>query len=425
MALLATLCRDCGAAGEAPARPARCPGCGSPRVLAHAELTRLAIAHLDCDAFYASIEKRDNPSLRDRPLIVGGGRRGVVAAACYIARIHGVRSAMPMFKARKLCPEAVVVPPEMEKYQRVGEQVRELMLGVTPLVEPLSIDEAFLDLTGTERLHHCAPAQTLASLSQRIENEIGVTVSIGLSYNKFLSKVASDLDKPRGFAVIGRQEATEFLRPKPVTLIWGVGKALANRMAQDGIATIGQLQQLAEAELVARYGSIGHRLFYFSRGEDDRAVEPDAPTKSVSAETTFESDLREAGPLAAELWPLCERVAHRLRHADLAGRTAVLKLKTADFRIITRHHRLPAPTQLAEVLYQAALPLLTREADGRDFRLIGIGAADLSDGRGADPTDLLDREGRRTARLDRLIDEVQERLGPDALRRGRGLAGKA
>jgi DNA polymerase IV len=422
MALLSTLCRDCGALGEVPVRPARCPACGSPRLLAHCELTALGIAHVDCDAFYASVEKRDNPGLRDQPVVVGGSHRGVVMAACYIARIYGVRSAMPMYKARQLCPQAVVVPPDMGKYQTVGEQVRRLMLATTPQVEPLSIDEAFLDLTGTERLHHSCPARTLATLARRIESEIGVTVSIGLSYNKFLAKVASDLDKPRGFAVIGRGEAATFLATKPVTLIWGVGRALAGRLAQDGIATIGQLQTESERHLVRRYGAIGQRLARFARGEDDRTVEPDAPLKSVSAETTFDSDLSEVGTLADTLWPLCERVAARLRHGEIAARTVILKLKTADFRIVTRRHRLPAPTQLGEVLYRVALPMLAAETDGRRFRLIGVGGIDLTDARDADPADLLDPEGRRLAQLERVVEAVRDRLGPDAIRKGRGLA---
>ena len=418
------LCRDCGRTDRDSVKAARCPACGSPRLATHPELHSLAIAHLDCDAFYASVEKRDNPALRDRPVIVGGGHRGVVSAACYVARIHGVRSAMPMFKAGQLCPEAVVIPPNMQKYQEVGGQVRELMLAVTPAVEPLSIDEAFLDLTGTEQLHRSWPARTLAMLALRIESEIGVTVSIGLSYNKFLAKVASDLDKPRGFAVIGRADAVEFLRPKPVGLIWGVGKALERRLAQDGISTIGQLQGLDEAELTSRYGSIGHRLFAFARGQDDRRIEPDAPTKSISAETTFDSDIASGKELSATLWPLCERVAVRLRHAELAGQTAVLKLKTREFRILTRSHRLESPTQLAERLYRAVLPLLAREADGRSFRLIGVGAADLVEAAKADPADLLEREERRVAELERLVEQVRDRLGPDALQRGRGWAPK-
>jgi DNA polymerase-4 len=295
------------------------------------------------------------------------------------------------------------------------------MLETTPLVEPLSIDEAFLDLTGTERVHRSPPARSLILLATRIESEIGLTVSIGLSYNKFLAKVASDIDKPRGFAVIGRTDAIAFLKTRPVSLIWGVGKSLAQRLAQDGITTISQLQAIEARELVERYGAIGHRLASFSRGEDGRTVEPDAPAKSISAETTFDADLSDAGDLAATLWPLCERVAARLRHSECAARTVVLKLKDSGFRIVTRRHRLQAPTQLAEVIYQKALPMLVREADGRRFRLIGIGGADLAEADGADPADLLDPQGRRMAELERVIESVRNRLGPDSIRKGRGM----
>lgn len=383
------LCRDCGALGATDRRPERCPRCASPRLVRHEELATLAIAHLDCDAFYASVEKRDNPGLRDRPVIVGGGRRGVVSAACYVARLYGVRSAMPMFKALALCPEAVVIPPDMAKYAEAGRAVRALMRAVTPLVEPLSIDEAFLDLSAADAAGRTCPARALVRLATRIEREVGVTVSVGLSYNKFLAKVASDLDKPRGFAVIGRSEARGFLAARPVTLIWGVGPALQQRLAADGIVSIGQLQQVPERDLIRRYGSIGWRLARFARGEDDRRVAPDAPTKSVSAETTFENDLSEGALLAAELEPLCQQVERRLKRLDLAAGSVTLKLKTADFRLISRSRRLARPTQLAVRLHERALALLLPECDGRRFRLIGVGGADLVAGDEADRPDLL------------------------------------
>ena len=422
-AAVLTLCRDCfRLVPEQPEAVRRCPGCGSPRLLRHAELDRLAMAHIDCDAFYASIEKRDEPGLRDKPVVVGGGHRGVVSAACYVARTFGVRSAMPMFKALKLCPDAVVIPPDMAKYRREGLRVRELMLGLTPLVEPLSIDEAFLDLGGTERLHHGAPAASLARLARRIESEVGITVSIGLSYNKFLAKVASDLDKPRGFAVIGRAEATGFLAQKPVGLIWGVGQALQRKLSADGIATIGDLQTRREIDLVARYGSIGHRLYRFARGEDDRRVDPDAPAKSISAETTFDVDIADRKALDAELWPLCETVSARLKRSGLAARTVTLKLKTADFQIVTRRRRLDSPTRLAETLYRTAGALLAGETDGRRFRLIGVGGSDLEDAEQADQPDLLDPGAARRARIEGAIDAVRAKLGPEAVMKGRSLA---
>jgi DNA polymerase IV len=392
---MTALCRDCAVLTEAPPPGGRCTQCGSPRLVSHAELSQLSLAHIDCDAFYASVEKRDRPELLDRPVIVGGGARGVVLACCYVARLFGVRSAMPMFKALKACPDAVVIPPDMGKYRAVGREVRDLMLATTPLVQPLSIDEAFLDLAGTERVHGGPPARTLALLARRIEREIGVTASIGLSYNKFLAKIASDLDKPRGFAVLGRGEALDFLAGKSVGLIWGVGAALQQRLAGDGITTIAELRQRGERELTLRYGAIGRRLARFSRGEDDRAVDPDAPTKSVSVETTFARDIAAYEALAAQLEPLCNSLAGRLARAGFAAAGVTLKLKTADFRVLSRSRRLADPTQRADTLYRAALPLLRAAADGTLFRLIGIGADRLAEPARADPPDLFQGSGIR------------------------------
>jgi DNA polymerase-4 len=383
-----SLCRDCAKLAADGGGNGRCAACGSPRIVAHGELGALSLAHIDCDAFYASVEKRDRPELRDRPVIVGGGGRGVVLACCYVARLYGVRSAMPMFKALRACPDAVVIAPDMGKYRRVGALVRELMLSATPQVQPLSIDEAFLDLAGAERIHDGPPARTLALLARQIEREIGVTVSIGLSYNKFLAKIASDLDKPRGFAVLGRGEALDFLAPKPVSLIWGVGPALQRKLAEDGIRTIAELRQRSERELAARYGTVGRRLARFARGEDDRAVDPAAPMKSVSAETTFARDLASYEALATELRPLAESLARRLVRAGHAAAGVTLKLKTSDFRALSRSRQLIDPTQRAETLYAAALPLLRGAADGTHFRLIGIGADRLAEAALADPPDL-------------------------------------
>jgi DNA polymerase-4 len=412
------LCRDCFARPDIGAR--RCLVCGSPRLLRHPELDRLAVAHIDCDAFYASVEKRDDPSLRDRAVIVGGGRRGVVATACYVARIRGVKSAMPMFKALAACPDAVVIKPDMAKYTAVGRQIRQMMLDVTPSVEPLSIDEAFLDLTGTARLHHGFPAKTLAQLVLRIEAEVGVTASIGLAGNKFLAKMASDLDKPRGFAIIGQAEAEAFLAPKPVSAIFGVGKALGGKLERDGIRTIGDLRRYDIAALQARYGAMGKRLHEFSRGLDTRMVEPGSEAKSVSNETTFEEDVSDPEALKRILWRLCEKVAARLKKDDIAGRTITVKLKNRDFKSITRSHSLPAPTQLAETLYRTGAAIVEKEATGTRFRLIGIGASELTDSADADPYDLADPDSGKRAKVERAIDAVRARLGDDALTKGRG-----
>lgn len=409
-------CRDCSSLLRGPAR--RCTACGSPRIVRHAELYRLHIAHVDCDAFYAAVEKRDNPELRDKPVIIGGGKRGVVSTACYIARIRGVRSAMPMFKALEACPEAVVIPPDMEKYSRVGREVRELMRALTPQVEPLSIDEAFMDLAGTERLHGVPPAIALGRFAARIESEIGITASIGLSYCKFLAKIASDFEKPRGFSVIGREEAVSFLAKQPVTMIWGVGKAFASTLERDGIRQIGQLQQMDRGDLMRRYGSMGDRLYHLSRGLDDRKVNPDQDTKSVSAETTFNTDLAAAEDLVPVLRRLAERVSERLKKAGLAGRTVTLKLKSSDFKTRTRNRQLTDPTRLADRIFQTGLELLRRETDGTTYRLIGIGISDFMDIDRADPPDLVDVGARKRALAEGAIDSLRGKFGNRAIETG-------
>ncbi len=412
----AGLCRDCLTFLQAS--PRRCLSCGSPRVLTHNELFTLEIAHIDCDAFYAAVEKRDNPELRDKPVIVGGGKRGVVSTACYIARMHGVRSAMPMFKALKACPDAIVVKPNMEKYAQVGRDIRERMQALTPLVQPISIDEAFLDLSGTERLHKRPPAFVLAQLAQDIERDIGISVSVGLSYCKFLAKVASDLDKPRGFSVIGRKEALSFLKKQPVTTIWGVGKAFEKSLNRDGIRTIGQLQTMERADLVRRYGIMGDRLYFLSRGEDERRVNAGGAAKSVSSETTFNSDLSSYDDLVPVLRSLSEKVSARLKKGGIAGRSIVLKLKTRDFVTRTRNRQLPDATRLADRIFRVGTELLRRETDGTAFRLIGIGVADLSDDSRADPPDLVDIEARRRADAEAAIDKVREKFGRKAVETG-------
>jgi len=373
--MVTMLCRDCGTLATSAARGERCSNCGSPRQVCHAALDTLSIAHVDCDALYATIEKRDRPNLSERPVITGGGARGVVLACCYVARLYGVRSAMPMFKALAACPDAVVIRPDMAKYREVGRAVRAAMLRLTPLVEPLSIDEAFLDLSGTEKLHGACPAQLLAALALRVEAELGITMSIGLSDNKFLAKLASDLDKPRGFAALSRSGASTFLADKPVSLLWGVGTAMQRRLAGDGITLIGQLAMLGERELNVRYGRIGARLARLARGEDSRAVNAHAPAHTISAENTLASDEADADALSHALWPLCEQVSARLKQASLAAGTITLKLKTADFHLRTRSRRLADPTQLAETLFRSAAALLASEVDGvTRFRLIGLGA---------------------------------------------------
>ena len=412
---MAGFCRDCLAE---VAREGRCPACGSPRVIRHAELDTLTIAHIDCDAFYAAIEKRDDPSLADKPLIVGGGQRGVVSTACYIARTFGVRSAMPMFEARRLCPHAVVGRPSMEKYTGVSRQVRAMMFELTPLVEPLSIDEAFMDLAGTQRLHGMSAARALARFAARVERTLGITVSIGLAANKFLAKIASDLDKPRGFAVLGGDEAAAFLAPRPVSFIYGVGKAAERRLAKDGYRLIADLQRADERELIRRYGAEGQRLYRLARGIDVRDVNPTRERKSVSAETTFARDLSSFRPLEKRLWELAEEVSDRLKEKRLAGATVTLKLKTADFRILTRARSLEDPTQLAGKIFATGRELLAREINGTRYRLIGIGVSALDDADGADPADLIDPGAARKAAAERAVDRVRGKFGHQAVVKG-------
>jgi DNA polymerase-4 len=411
-----SFCRDCLA--DTPASAARCPACGSPRLARHAELDTLAIAHIDCDAFYATIEKRDDPSLADKPVVVGGGKRGVVAAACYVARTYGIRSAMPMFEALKRCPQAVVIRPNMSKYAEVGRAVRKAMFDLTPQVEPLSIDEAFLDLTGTERLHGMSAAKVLARFALQVERALGITVSVGLSANKFLAKIASDLDKPRGFAVLGQAEAAAFLAQKPVGFIYGVGAVSAAKLAADGYRTIGDLQRADEHELMRRYGEEGGRLWRLARGIDAREVDPERETKSISAETTFDTDITEFRPLEQTLWTLTEKVSARLKANALMGSTVTLKLKSADFKIRTRAQSLGAPTQLAARIFEAGRELLRREMGSTRFRLIGIGVSNLEDADGDDLADLIDR---RAAEAEHAVDRLRAKFGKAAVVKGLAL----
>ncbi|WP_193143209.1 DNA polymerase IV [Meridianimarinicoccus sp. MJW13] len=414
------LCRDCLA--TSPGAPLRCPTCGSPRMLSHPELFSLSVAHMDCDAFYASVEKRDNPDLRDKPVIIGGGKRGVVSTACYIARIKGVRSAMPMFQALKLCPEAVVVRGDMATYARVSRQIRDMMEALTPAVEPLSLDEAFLDLTGTEKLHGAPPAVVLAGLVKRMQDEIGITGSIGLSHNKFLAKVASDLDKPRGFSVIGKAETADFLEHQPVRLIWGVGQATQAALDKAGIRTFADLRRWDRRDLHARFGGFGERLWHLARGQDARSISARRPVKSISNETTFFEDTADPEVLDGHLWRLSEKVADRAKAKEYAGRVVTLKLKRANHALLSRRESLRAPTQLADTLYRHARALYDRAGDAGPFRLIGVGLSDLvpADQAGA-TADLLDPDAARREKAERAADAIRKRFGPQAIVKGRAL----
>lgn len=416
-----TLCRDCFDLRDGSHR--RCPRCGSPRLVAHDELTRLTMAHMDCDAFYASVEKRDRPELRDLPVIVGGGQRGVVTTCCYIARIHGVRSAMPMFQALRACPEAVVIKPDFTKYRAESRRILGLAAELTPLIQPLSLDEAWMDLSGTERLHGAPPAVALSRLQARIEAETGLTVSIGLAANKFLAKIASDLDKPRGFSVIGAAEAQAFLAPKPVAILPGVGPATVKALQNAGYRTVGDLARADLKALAGRLGAHGVRLHQLAHGRDDRAVEPAQERKGISAETTFMQDLRALPALEDRLAPLCERVAAQARNSGLVGRVVTLKLKGTDFRILTRRRALAAPTQTAKTLFAVARELLKVEATGEPWRLIGVGLSDLSEA-ATEETDLFAAAEHKARIEEGVMDSIRLKFGPKSVVTGRALRAK-
>jgi DNA polymerase-4 len=333
-----------------------------------------------------------------------------------------VRSAMPMFKALKACPDAVVIRPDFAKYVAVARRLRALMERLTPLVQPLSIDEAVLDLTGTAALHGGPPALVLARFARQVEREVGVTVSIGLAANRLLAKIAAGRDKPRGFCVIGA-EAPALLAPQPVRLLPGVGPALARRLEGRGINLLGHLQALDPRAARRLLGEDGPALVRRARGEDDRRVDPSRPTKSISAETTFDVDLAARADLERHLWRLAEKLARRLAEQDLAAADVVLKLKTGGFALRTRTRRLSGPTRLPDVLFAAARDLLTREADGTPYRLIGIGAQKLAPAATADRPDLAEPGRQRLAAAQAAIDALRARYGTAAIGRGRGFGG--
>ncbi|QTN18426.1 DNA polymerase IV [Brevundimonas sp. AJA228-03] len=414
---ITTICRECLWAGADAV--ARCPACGSPRVVGDPELSSLSIAHLDCDAFYASVEKRDRPELRDRPVIVGGGVRGVVSTCCYIARIYGVHSAMPMFKALKACPDAVVIKPNFSKYVPESERIFGMVGELTPLVQTLSLDEAWIDLSGTERLNGGPPALQLIRLQKRIEEETGLSVSIGLAPNRFLAKVASELDKPRGFSVIGTANAEALLAPKSVRILPGVGPVFGKTLISDGFATVGDLASADVRDLVKRYGETGLRLHDLAHARDARAVNPEHDRRGMSAENTFNTDLTTQEELEAELWPLCEKIAAKARRDGVASRIVVLKLRRTDFRIVTRRTTMPEPVQTARALFAIGRDLLKPEL-GRPYRLIGIGLADIQDAEDMPPA-LFDTGEARTLKTETTIDALREKFGAGAVVAGRAL----
>jgi DNA polymerase IV len=412
-------CRDCLTVCKSKLR---CEHCASPRVLKHPELFELSIAHMDCDAFYASIEKRDNPDIADKPVIVGGGKRGVVSTACYIARINGVHSAMPMFKALKLCPNAVVVPPRMDIYVKVSKQIKRFMSELSPMIEPLSLDEAFIDLTGTEKLHGAPPAIMLAGLVKRMEDEIGISGSIGLSHNKFLAKLASDLDKPRGFSIISQRETLDLLAPLPIKKIWGAGPVLQRKLQSDGIQTFADLRRRDLKVLVKRYGTMGNRLWHLARGLDHRSITTREPVKTISKEITFFEDTSDTDLLDGHLWRLAEKVSDRCKARNYAGKTVNLKVKKADFKLLTRSITLNEPTQMTDRIYTNVRQMLNSIIDDAPFRLVGVGISHLTKPEDADQfMDLLEQDAAKRAKAERVTDTIRKRFGKDSILKGRSL----
>jgi len=415
---MTALCRDCFWTGDDG--PRRCPACGSPRMLAHAELATLSMAHLDCDAFYASVEKRDRPELGASRRSLGAGRAGWVPTAGSSARWSAVRAAMPMLKARAWGPQAVILPPEFAKFRAESKRIFDKVRALTPLVQPLSLDEAWIDLSGTERLHGAPPAMMLARLQAEIEAEIGLTVSIGLAANKFMAKIASEIDKPRGFSVVGGAESQAFLAPRPVRILPGVGPVMADSLEKAGFRTVGDIAAADLKELDDRCGQHGLHLHRLAQGQDARVVNPDQSRKTISAETTFNSDLCDTGALGDRLWPLGGKVARQVRAEGVAGRVASLKLRTPDFRIITRRRTLPVPTQTARTLFTVARELLAAEPAGRSYRLIGAGLSDFVAAGAAEGDFFAEAETRRL-KSETAVDALRAKFGKGAVVTGRAL----
>ena len=414
-----SLCRKCFNTFN---EEGRCPRCSSPLVVSHSELFDLNIAHMDCDAFYASVEKRDNPDLADKPVIIGGGRRGVVSTACYIARIRGVKSAMPMFKALEKCPDAVVIRPRMKIYAEISQQIRAMMNDITPLVEPLSLDEAFMDMSGTHKLHGAPPAVMLAKLMDRISDNLGLTGSIGLSHNKFLAKIASDLNKPNGYSIIGEAETSSFLKDKSIRLIWGVGASTQKSLEKSGIRTFLDLLRWDRKDLVSKFGSMGDRLWFLARGQDARVVSNSDRIKSISNETTLNENTSNIRVLEGHLWRLCEKVSSRAKSKGLAGTIMILKLKSSNHKIITRRVTLRDPTYMADVLFRSTYPLMEAAIENGPFRLVGAGLSGLCLASQAQrEPELLGNGALNRIKVERVTDEIREKFGDEAMIKGRSL----
>lgn len=379
------------------------------------------ILHIDMDAFYASVEERDNPSLVGKPVIVGGSAegRGVVAAANYEARKFGVHSAMPAARAKRQCPHAVFIKPRIDYYASVSRQIRDIFEQFTPLVEPLSLDEAFLDATGSESIFGPS-AEIGRQIKQRILTELKLVASVGGAPNKFVAKIASDLNKPDGFCVVESDEVQSFLDPLPVGRLWGVGKVTGQVFERLAIRTIGQLRQMPLDTLNDLFGPTGEHYWQLAHGMDDRKVVPDREAKSISNETTFAEDIADIEVLRAWLVDVVEQVSRRLRRHDIKGRTVELKVRFADFKTISRSLTLSEPTNITQELLEAGVELLTKRLPTRHLpvRLLGFGVQKL-DNSGRSQQQLFDRPDRERHReLDRVADQITAKFGKSTIRRG-------
>lgn len=381
------------------------------------------ILHVDMDAFYASVEELDDPALVGQPVVVGGtpDGRGVVAAANYAARRYGIHSAMPAAQARRLCPDAIFISSRMQRYADVSRALREIFARYTPLVEPLSLDEAFLDVASSLRLFGDGTA-IARRIKEQIRTELGLVASVGVAPNKFLAKLASDLDKPDGLVVVPVDAIQDFLDPLPVSRLWGVGKVSNRSLAEMGVQTIGDLRRLPDDLLAGRFGNSAVHLLQLARGIDTRRVVPDRDAKSISHETTFATDIGDAEVLRSWLLELTEQVAARLRRQQLRGKTVFIKVRYADFRTVTRSESLEAPSSVTRELYVTAARLLKTELarNPRPVRLLGMGTSGLS-AETLEQGQLFEQADReQQQRIDTVVDEVKSRFGNRAMRRGGG-----
>jgi DNA polymerase IV len=384
----------------------------------------VVILHVDMDAFYASVEQRERPELAGKPVIVGGTPegRGVVAAANYVAREFGVHSAMPAVTAKRLCPHGIFLRPRMEYYAEVSDQIRAIFERFTPLVEPLSLDEAFLDVSGSERLF--GPAETIGrAIRREIRQQLRLVASVGVAPNKFLAKIASDLEKPDGFVIVPPERVQEFLDPLPVGRLWGVGKVTGGLLDRLGIRTIRQLRQMPVGVLRQHFGSSGEHLAELARGIDQRPVVPEQEAKSISHETTFARNLEDLEVMRAWLLELSEQVGCRLRRHGLRGRTVHLKVRFDDFHTITRARTLPQATNVTQEIWQTAAQMFAERLPARrlQIRLLGVGISGFDHASLVQQSLFPEADHQRQTRLDEVADQIKEKFGHASLQRALGL----